>query len=906
MSVALDPRDFQVDLDNCDREPIHLSGAIQPHGVLFVVDPQTLEIRQLSGNAGALWAAESRQLLGRSLAGLLDERAVAALRQLAAADEAMTVNPLQATTLAAAPATFDVIVHRGPEGLLVELEPATRGALSFGDFYYRARLAVARLQSVTGVEELCRKAADEVRALTGFDRVMVYRFDRHDHGHVIAETKLEELEPFLDLHYPASDIPAQARRLYTVNRLRMIVDVTYRPVPIEPAVSPATGEPLDLSFSVLRSVSPIHTEYLQNMGVAASMSISLVIDGRLWGLVICHHNSPKLVPYDVRAACDFLSQTLSWHLAASERADVMECRSQGDEHLRRLLHILSESGDLENGLFLAADPLLELVAAEGAALHHAGRLTLLGSTPAEGLVQQLVHWLRQRPAGLFHTDRLAQELPAARTAIPVASGLLAVRLDREGDSVLLWFRPEALQTVRWAGDPNKTVSLKDGAPRLSPRGSFALWKETVREQSLPWQPWEIDLAVDFGHAVASVVLKQAVAFEHLNRELRATSEALRAASLAKDDFLATVSHELRNPLNAMLGWLRLLRTQSLDAARSTQALEVIERNAQAQAKLIEDLLDVSRIISGKMRLDVQPVNLLEVVRATLDGVLPSAEAKSIRLHSVLDPAASLILGDAARLQQVVWNLLTNAIKFTPKGGQVQMHLTRNESSASISVSDSGVGIDSELLPYVFERFRQGHSGSARTHQGLGLGLAIVRHLVELHGGRVVAFSEGTGRGAVFTLHLPLAPVRLQAGVPLLSVEPSLCPPQLVGLRVLLVEDEPDARELMAVELSRCGVIVVQAVGGAAEALQLLAESPVDVVISDIGMPEMDGYAFLKTLRQRPASQGGHVPAIALTAYASSQDRTRAFLAGFQAHLPKPIEPAELFALLVSVSGRNPA
>lgn len=896
---------FKVDLTNCDREPIHLSGAIQPHGVLFVLAIPSLDILQQSANAGQVFGTAAAP--GRPIGELLDGDCAAALAQLAHERSPANATLIKARALQGG-AVFDAICRRIPEGLLVELEPATSpDGLSFNDFYLQVRAAVARLQSFTEIGALCRAGAVEVRAMTGFDRVMVYRFDRRDNGHVIAESVREGLESYLDLHYPASDIPAQARRLYVTNRLRLIVDLSYQPVPIEPAVSPVTGEPLDLTYSVLRSVSPIHVEYLQNMGIHASMSVSLVVDGRLWGLLICHHYSPRFVSYDVRSACDFLSQTLSWLITAGERADRLQQRAQVDDRLRALIQHLSDADDLVTGLTLGSQDLLATVDASGATLVHAGKTTGFGVTPPPQIVARLAEWLRSRDGrGIFSSERLASEVPVLAGHTETAAGLLAIPLDRAGESHLLWFRPGVEQTVNWAGDPNKTASLKDGAPRLSPRGSFALWKETVQGESLPWQPWQVEIAIELGHAIGAIVLRRAAVLEALNRELRAATEELKLASLAKDDFLATLSHELRTPLSAMLGWIRLVRGNQLDRDRTVHALEVIERNAKTQAKLIEDLLDVSRIISGKMRLDVQTINLLDVARASLDGIRPSADAKNITIHSVLDPEASIIVGDPARLQQVVWNLLSNAVKFTGKEGRIHLHLTRAESSAAITVSDNGEGIDIDFLPHVFDRFRQAYGGINRTHQGLGLGLAIVRHLVELHGGTVSAFSEGKGRGAVFTVHLPLSPLRAETAETLtasaLAVTDAECPPSLRGLRVLVVDDEPDARELLLAELSRCGTIV-QLAETAAEALRQVSSWRPDALISDIGMPQMDGYTLIKAIRQLPDEQGGRTPAIALTAYASSQDRVKAFMAGFQAHLAKPIELHELLAVLASISGR---
>jgi PAS domain S-box-containing protein len=383
------------------------------------------------------------------------------------------------------------------------------------------------------------------------------------------------------------------------------------------------------------------------------------------------------------------------------------------------------------------------------------------------------------------------------------------------------------------------------------------------------------------------------------------------ANRLKDDFLATLSHELRSPLNAMLGWLTLLRTRKFDEAAKTRALETIERNARTQAQLVEDILDVSRIIRGQLRLNVRPVTLVPVIESALDTVRPAADAKSIRLQSVLDPAAGPVSGDSDRLQQIIWNLLTNAVKFTPKGGRVQICLERINSHVEITVADTGQGISAEFLPYVFDRFRQADGSITRSYNGLGLGLAIVRHLVELHGGTVHAESPGKGLGARFTVKLPLMAVttkdseheRVHPTVGgRVSFENS---PSLKGLRILVVDDEADARELLIQILKESGVEVV-AVATAEEAIRVLTEqaSRLDVLVSDIGMPNQDGYSLLRRVRSLPPEMGGQIPAVALTAYARTEDRRAAFLAGFQSHLAKPVELAELIAVIANLTGRT--
>jgi PAS domain S-box-containing protein len=381
------------------------------------------------------------------------------------------------------------------------------------------------------------------------------------------------------------------------------------------------------------------------------------------------------------------------------------------------------------------------------------------------------------------------------------------------------------------------------------------------------------------------------------------------ANRLKDEFLATVSHELRTPLTAILGWSTMLRTARFDEASVLRALETIERNAKNQKQIIEDLLDVSRIITGKLRLEIQSVELDSLIENAVEAVRPAAEAKGVRLQKVLDTGLRPIAGDPARLQQVVWNLLSNAIKFTPKGGRVQIMLERVDSHVEITVSDTGQGISPEFLPYVFDRFRQADSTTTRKYGGLGLGLAIVRHLVELHGGTVRAESDGEGEGSTFIVGLPLMSI-YQKDATEERVHPSAsggplsfdCPENLDGLKILAVDDEADTRELLKAVLTQCGAEVLT-VDSAREALEQLESFLPDVLISDIGMPEEDGYELIRRIRQLPPESGGAVPAVALTAYARAEDRLRVLREGYQMHVPKPVELAELVAVVASLVQR---
>jgi PAS domain S-box-containing protein len=388
-----------------------------------------------------------------------------------------------------------------------------------------------------------------------------------------------------------------------------------------------------------------------------------------------------------------------------------------------------------------------------------------------------------------------------------------------------------------------------------------------------------------------------------------TQTAERANQL-KDEFLATLSHELRTPLTAIVGWSQMLGNSKLDPVASLRAIEVIRRNARMQVQMVDDLLDVSRIITGKLRLSVQPVDLGTIIIAAVEGLRPAADAKEIRLQLQLDSPAGQVSGDPDRLQQVAWNLISNAIKFTPKGGRVIVSLDRVESHVEVTVSDTGKGIAPEFLPHVFDRFRQADATTTRAFGGLGLGLAIVRQLVELHGGTVRVDSDGEGLGSTFTVSLPLMAVRSAASVTGSALQPEFkppelkCPPELNGLRVLVVDDEADTCELLQVILEGCGAQVKTA-SSAAAALEAVAEEVFDVLISDIGMPDEDGYSLIAKVRALGKERGGKVPAAAaLTAYVGEKDRIRVLQSGFQIHVPKPISPSELVAVVAHLAQRT--
>lgn len=562
---AASAESFVVDLSNCDREPIHVPGAIQPHGVLMVLREPGLTLLQVSENAEPQLGVPAVRLLGQPLELALGE-AAGRLRAALREHEVAALNPfrLDLPHPAGGSRTWDAILHRAPGGLVLELEPgAGDDPRSVTGLFERVRRGLARLQATGTLSELCQVMAEEVQALTGMDRVMLYRFDPEWHGEVVAEVTTAGMDGFLGLRFPASDIPAQARELYRRNWLRLIADVEYRASPLVPRLNPDTGEPLDMSGSVLRSVSPIHLEYLRNMGVAASLSVSLLRQGELWGLVACHHRTPRYVPYSVRAACEFLGQTFSVQLGAlvdhQERGYALHLAGVG----ARILERAAARDDWPAAVVDGEPALPALTAADGAAVWANGRLHRVGRTPADDAIAALLAWLDGQVGDAFFTDHLAAHHPPAAAYADVASGLLALRVGRGRGDFLLWFRGEAIRTVTWAGNPAKPVEVEGSAPahaethgaptpRLHPRRSFAAWSETVRAHSLAWRAAEVRAASALRDGLVDIVLRQADALARLAEELRRSNEELEA-------FTYIASHDLKEPLRGLRAFAEILR-----------------------------------------------------------------------------------------------------------------------------------------------------------------------------------------------------------------------------------------------------------------------------------------------------------------------------------------------------------
>lgn len=745
MTRGLDSPGQPVDLTSCDREPIHIPGAIQPHGVLFALREPELLVSQVSANVDRFFGVSAEEILDRPLATILGSPASERLGQVLRGGRLAESNPIP---LEGPLGPFDGIVHRHFDATILEIEPTPPPA-AVSSVHHPLRVALRRLQAAGSLSALYEAAVEEIRTLTSFERVMLYLFDPEGHGEVIAEARLEELDPYLGLRYPASDIPRQARQLYLMNWLRIIPDALYEPVPLVPLKRPDAGEPLDLSFAVLRSVSPIHLEYLRNMGVRASMSVSLLGGGALRGLISCADRSPRYVPYELRSACEMLGRILSLQIAAQEEIEVRQARTRKTAIRVSLFDALdlAPSDDIL-AVLLRRRPadLLAAAGASGAAAWSGGQCLVTGDAPPETLIRPLVGWLEEGRMlhGLFHTSSLPRVFPAAEPHRAVASGLLAIRLPRPEPVYLLWFLPEIVQTVSWGGDPNKAVEEQAGpqGPRLHPRRSFEIWKEEIRGRSIPWSPVDVEAAAD---------VRRSVIEAELGLQVMREREAVRA----RDDLVAVVSHDFRNLISVIKMATALVLTDASDegnhgSRRIRGWIERIRHSSERMEALSHGLLDLAKIEAGRSVVEPVVTEARTLVDEALIVLCPLAEQKAIQIICSV-PEGILARADPERFFQILSNLVGNAIKFTPEGGSIEISADRLDEEVRFIVRDSGPGIPTDQQVHIFDRYwhvrRAGQTG-------VGLGLYIARRIVEAHGGRIWVDSE-VGRGSSFLFTIPL-------------------------------------------------------------------------------------------------------------------------------------------------------
>jgi light-regulated signal transduction histidine kinase (bacteriophytochrome) len=768
-----------VDLLNFDEELLHLRGLIQPHGILFVLNEPDLKILQVSNNTFEILGIPPQKLINKELATLIETDKVDSIKQYLSENFENENQINISIKIQNITCVFDCTIHRSNIFVILEIEPvASEENLDFRDFNYLIKKTLPKIQRTSTLTEMSQLIVQEVRQITGFERVIIYQFDAEGAGKVIAEDKLDSMVSYLGLHYPALDIPQQARQLYCLNLLRFIPDVNSKPVEIIPAHNPVNNEPVDLSLSVLRSVSPCHIEYLKNMGVVASVSISLIRDKKLWGLIACHHQSPKYISHRVRTACEFLGQIMSLELATKEDNEDLEYKLRLKSIQSNFVEAISQPDHLEDGLVKDKSQWLDLVSAQGVALCANGHFTLIGKTPQKSDIQALIEWVEPKiDNNIFYTDSLPKIYPPAEAFKDIASGLLALSISKIQRNYIFWFRAEVIQSVNWGGNPNYPVEIApDGSLRLSPRRSFELWQETVRLKSSPWKRCEIDAVLELRSIIVGIVLRNADKLAKINAQLERSNSEL-------DAFAYIASHDLKEPLRGIHNYSSFLLEDYTDVLdeEGISKLHTLMRLTQRMEALIDSLLHFSRL--GRVELSMQKTDLNELVKNVIEVLSISQNATQVDIR--VPRPLPVVLCDRVQVSEVFSNLIGNALKYNDKlnkwveigfldSGEWETQRSRerlkvmeadNESNSELSssqsptanspllnpivfyVRDNGIGIQEKHMDAIFRIFKRLHPHN-RYGGGTGVGLTIAKKIVERHGGKI--WVESTyGKGSIF-------------------------------------------------------------------------------------------------------------------------------------------------------------
>lgn len=732
--------EYQVDLTNCDKEPIHIPGKIQAHGFLIAVNSKTYIISYISENIKNYIGKEAAYFLNKPVNELeqyleLSGEENQLFNLLNLARHSKNLDMINPYPISFNQNDYNVILTLSGTELILEFEPTTSDLDV--DIQKTIGRSVSEILSGKSLSTLLKNAALEIRKIIRYDRVMIYKFNEDGHGEVVAEVKNDDLEPFLGLHYPATDIPKQARELYKINLTRIIADVNSTSSPV--ITLREEDEPLNLTHSVLRAVSPIHIQYLKNMGVESSFSISLLAHGELWGLVACHNYSPRFINYKSRDACKLIGQILSSALEYRQEEEDNEKLHELDHAANELSKYIKSDNYIADALTIHPVTIKDITTAAGVAFVFNNHITLIGSTPEEEQIWEIREWLKnhlQDP--VYYTHRFPELFLPAKKYNQVASGILACVLSKELNELIIWFKPEKQQSVTWAGQPEKLIEKdENGLMNLSPRQSFSAWTEIVKNTSDRWSNKEISMVVRIREEVIDAISRKA-------NEIRLLNDRLQLAYDELDTFSYTISHDLRTPLSAIKSYSELLITtnKSLDD-NARKIMERIINGANKMNLLIKEILNYSYV--GRADIEMVKINMPALLEDIKVEVISALKPENLEFTIGETPE---IFGDRVMINQIFTNLLNNAVKYSSKSNQpkVKVEGVVNKDETVYSIADNGVGIDVNYYSRVFELFKR--MDNVKDYEGTGVGLAIVKRIVEKHNARIWFESE-LNTGTVF-------------------------------------------------------------------------------------------------------------------------------------------------------------
>ncbi|WP_026915755.1 ATP-binding protein [Christiangramia portivictoriae] len=735
--IKEDKYPVEVDLSSCEKEPIHIIGTTQSHGLLIASNVKTGQITQVGENAGAIIGVDSEDLLKLNISEVLSSEVLQKINESLQKDERLEV-----TETSLNGQNFIIIPHISGDSLVLDIEPVHQKKDTF-NFQNELSSLLNTLAASKDAQQLCQDAADLTREIFEYDRVMVYKFDDEWNGKVIAEAKKEDLETFLGLQYPASDIPKQARQLFFKNKVRIISDVNYAPVKITPMLDPS-GDPLDISKSKLRGVSPIHIEYLQNMGVGSSLTAALISNGKLWGLLACHHSEAKFINYYQRQTCEFLIQIFSNELSLKSSNKYIQKLEEIEEVANSLMDQVIRQDSIKKGLSQSETNITSLMNASGAAIVLDGKIKLVGDAPTKKEVKSLIKkFLSKKTDKVFQTKNLLKFYPEAKAFTRNGSGILSTRLGNDHKNYIIWFRPEVIQQVSWGGDPNNKAQYDAEKERLTPRKSFEKWTEELSGVSKVWEDYEINGAKKLSENISYIIL------DNQKRSIDNLNEKLVAAHRELELFSQGLSHDLKAPLRGVDGYAHILKEDhftNLDK-EGRMAVDTILSSVQEMQDLIDNILSFAGVSNKDINKQVVSTDTM------VKDIIRSFNIKSNYSNTSvsIDESLPKMMGDKRMLSQVWSNLIANALKYSERASQpsIEISYTLQGNKTVYCIKDNGIGFDPKYSEDIFNLFSR---RSGDNYQGTGIGLAIVKKIIEKHNGEIWAESQ-PGSGSTFYFYV---------------------------------------------------------------------------------------------------------------------------------------------------------
>lgn len=876
-------------IQNCHEEELRFFHRVQKFSYFISFDKETHLITAVSDNLLDFLELDRLRVFEQKVGGILSKNSLEELITTIEDYEDGTETNLLPLVFKNQKKTYDCIVFHENGDIYLEIEKFNLSkSLSrhlFFDMFHNSSMTV---EDETDIYSIADSLSRNLKAALGVERVMVYKFDESDNGEVIGEACKKGLEPYLGLHYPASDIPAQARALYLKNRSRIIYDVYEDTVKI---ITQDDNKKINLARSSCRTVSHVHIQYLKNMGVRSSFSISLIHNDKLWGLICCHHSEPFFLPYRTRLLLESMGGLMMARISQYENKLLREAEQSASNLTLSIIQDLTsfdattisfDDSIINTILKNKESEVLNLLDATSFHLKLDEMNVSIGGKIPERVVKKIRSILSQKKEEVLISQNIFEDYPELKEDGDTCLGILALNFNSlSEENTIVWARPEYQKQIRWAGKDEKSEVADGDIIRLMPRSSFEEFIELKKDKSRAWSEKDLVGARQFYILMNKIILT-------LWKKSQLRVNKMLELDRAKDSFIGLVSHELRTPLNNMLGWLQILKSEKGISEIMQEGLDVLSLNANNQMTVVNDLIDFSRTQTGKLKVELSPINIVSLVNEVIKSITPTASVKDIELKiNVRDPSI-IINGDKERLSQIIWNLLHNAIKFSPKNSRITIDLLKVNSDLNLSISDQGVGIEAKDLNTIFNRFHQLDSGLDRKHNGLGLGLSMVKVLTELHAGKVTAFSEGKNKGTKFELIFPLASTT--EAIKFENSEALNVTLPLHGVKILLLEDNIDSSRFLKLAINQAGgeVEIFNHASKALESIEL--GKKYDVILSDVGLPEISGYEFMKLLRKKLNCA---IPSIALTAHIQPKDVKEALDSGFSAHVEKPVELSRL-------------